>query len=121
MCLSSLTLNGGNPPASARLEEPREGPEAPAGFTKERAQRQKLQKAAQEFEAILLSSWWEAMGKSFPASSESGRESGLDMMQDLSRQAMSVAIAACGGLGIARVLIRQLERSLPGTGWESGK
>jgi len=75
-------------------------------------QHQKLRKAAQEFEAILISSWWEQMRTSFPGSLEADEQPGTDTLTSLGLQAMSGALASKGGLGISQMLVRQLEPSL---------
>lgn len=73
---------------------------------------QKLRNAALEFEAILLSSWWEQMQKSSLTPDESNREPGFDTLQSLGTRAMSLALASRGGLGIAQLMIRQLSPAL---------
>jgi Rod binding domain-containing protein len=73
----------------------------------------KLQRATEEFEAILLSSWWEQMQKSFPAASESEQEPGFDTLRELSYRALAVALASRGGIGVASLMLRQLEPALP--------
>ena len=68
----------------------------------------KLRKSAQEFEAILLQSWLEKMNQSFVGSSES-QDAAHDTVSSLGTQAIASALAARGGIGIARMLLRQLQ------------
>jgi Rod binding domain-containing protein len=68
----------------------------------------KLRKSAQEFEAILLQSWLEKMNQSFVGSSES-QDPAHDTVSSLGTQAIASALAARGGIGIARMLLRQLQ------------
>lgn len=68
----------------------------------------KLGKAAQEFEAILLTSWLEKMNQGFVGSEES-QDPAHDTVSSLGTQAIASALAARGGIGIARMLLRQLQ------------
>jgi Rod binding domain-containing protein len=70
----------------------------------------KLRKSAQEFEAILLQSWLEKMNQSFVGSSES-QDAAHDTVSSLGTQAIASALAARGGIGIARMLLGQLQPS----------
>ena len=71
---------------------------------------QKLKKATEEFESILMTSWWEQMEKTFGGSE--GHEPGHDTIQDMGLRAMTTAMAQAGGFGIARMLYHQLEPEL---------
>ena len=70
----------------------------------------KLRKSAQEFEAILLQSWLEKMNQSFVGASES-QDAAHDTVSSLGTQAIASALAARGGIGIAAMLLRQLQPS----------
>ncbi len=72
----------------------------------------KLTKAAQEFEAILLTSWLEKMNQSFVGSEES-QDPAHDTVSSLGTQAIASALSARGGIGIAGMLLRQLQRAQP--------
>ncbi len=72
----------------------------------------KLRKAAQDFEAILIQTLWRSMKESFASSSEQEQDPARKTLEDLSMQAMSTALAASGGLGIARMLIHSLEPTI---------
>ena len=68
----------------------------------------RLKKSAQEFESILLQSWLEKMNQSFVGSSES-QDAAHDTVSSLGTQAIASALAARGGIGIANMLLRQLQ------------
>src|SRR5208337_3369884 len=70
----------------------------------------KLKKSAQEFESILLQSWLEKMNQSFAGASES-QDAAHDTVSSLGTQAIASALAARGGIGIAAMLLRQLQPS----------
>ena len=72
----------------------------------------KLRKAAQDFEAILIQTLWRSMKESFASPSEQEQDPAHRTLEDLSMQAMSTALAASGGLGIARMLIHSLEPTM---------
>ncbi len=67
----------------------------------------KLVKSAREFEAILLQSWLEKMNQSFVGSTDS-QDAAHDTVSSLGTQAIATALAARGGVGIARMLLRQI-------------
>jgi Rod binding domain-containing protein len=69
------------------------------------SQIQKLKKAAQEFEGVLLSSWLEEMQKSSLAPSGTGQEAGAETLRSLGSQAVGLALAQRGGLGIAQMIV----------------
>jgi len=69
----------------------------------------RLVKAAHEFEAILLQSWMEKMNQSFVGESGS-LDPGHDTMSSLGTQAIAQALSARGGIGIASMILRQIER-----------
>ncbi len=69
----------------------------------------KLVKAAHEFESILLQSWMEKMNKSFLGTEES-QDPAHDTVSSLGTQAIATALSARGGIGIASMILRQLQR-----------
>jgi Rod binding domain-containing protein len=73
----------------------------------------KLAKAAQEFEAILLSQWLEKMQQTF-SSSDEAKDPAHDTLASLGTQAVATALAARGGIGIGTMLLRQLKGSPAG-------
>ena len=64
------------------------------------------------------------MKESFVSSSEEEQDPAHRTLEDLSMQAMSTALAASGGLGIARMLIHAMEPAMDpaqsGTGGDAG-
>jgi Rod binding domain-containing protein len=66
---------------------------------------QKLTKAAQEFEGILLSSLLEEVQKSSLDPSAVGQDAGSETLRSLGTQAVAQAWAQRGGLGIARMIV----------------
>jgi Rod binding domain-containing protein len=71
----------------------------------------KLRKSTQEFEAMLVSSWWQEMQNSFRDPDEEG-EAGSDTLQQIGFQSMATAMAASGGIGLARMVFHHLEPAL---------
>ncbi len=90
---------------ASSIKAPTENPAAASPATQPSS---KLKKAAQEFESILLQSWLEKMNQSFVGASES-QDAAHDTVSSLGTQAIASALAARGGIGIARMLLRQLQ------------
>ena len=70
----------------------------------------RAEKAAQDFEAVLLGSLLESLQKSFAGDSED-RSSGSDNYAVMRTQALASAMSAQGGLGIARMILRQWQQT----------
>ena len=64
----------------------------------------KLKKAAQDFEAILLSGWLEKMQESF-VSPDQGEDPAHSTLASMGTEAVASALAARGGIGIARMIV----------------
>jgi flagellar protein FlgJ len=90
----------------------------PPGKTEQQA---RVYKAAQEFEALLLSSLLSPLEKSF--SSLSGQDSSGDDYHYMGVQALAGALSKSGGIGVADLLARQLLRTevSGGGGGNSGR
>jgi len=74
----------------------------------------KLRKAAAEFEAQLLSSWWTTMKNSGMSGKDEDSDPGKDTLDQLGMHAMSSAVAnGRGGLGIGDMLVRSLLSNHP--------
>jgi Rod binding domain-containing protein len=71
----------------------------------------KLRKSTQEFEAMLVSSWWQEMQNSFHDPDEE-QEAGSDTLQQIGFQSMATAMAASGGIGLARMVFHHLAPAL---------
>jgi hypothetical protein len=74
----------------------------------------KLMKAAQEFEANLLSSWWEEAEKGLHDTMGGEQElgSGFDGMKGMVMHNMATSIVQSGGIGISRMIFHSLEPAL---------
>jgi Rod binding domain-containing protein len=69
-----------------------------------------LAKAAQEFESILLTSWLEKINQGFVGSEES-QDPAHDTVTSLGTQGIASVLATRGGIGITRMLLRQLQNA----------
>ncbi len=72
----------------------------------------RLRKAAAEFEATLVSSWWSAM-KDSGLSGDEDSDPAKDTLDQLGMQALSSAISSGKGLGIGEMLVRSLLETHP--------
>lgn len=79
----------------------------------------KLKKAATEFEAVLLSSWLEKMREGYGLDSKDDSMPGSDSMTSLATQAVAQALAARGGLGIAKLMYERLRPAIARAGGNS--
>jgi Rod binding domain-containing protein len=89
------------------------------------ASQSRLAKAAQEFESLLLSSLLSGSHQGEIASSSDKQDPAGDTVQSLGNQAMAEALSARGGIGIAKMLLHQLQpptvsgaTNVPATGLE---
>ncbi len=76
------------------------------------AARMKAEKAACDFEAILLSSLLEKLQTTFAGTREDD-PSGSGNYAVMGTQALASAMAARGGIGIARMLLQQWQTKVP--------
>ena len=74
-------------------------------------QEQKLHKAAAEFESQLLSSLWKSMKNSF-ADDDDSEDPVSQSLSDWGIDAMSGAVSRAGGMGIAKLIIKDLTQKL---------
>jgi len=70
----------------------------------------KAQKAAQDFESVLLASLLESLQKTFAGSSEDSLVGGSSYAQ-MGTQALAGAMSAQGGIGIAKMILHQWKQS----------
>jgi Rod binding domain-containing protein len=82
----------------------------PALPTTHPAGRVKAEKAAQDFEAVLLSSLLESLQKSF-ADTAGESSAGSDNYAAMGTQALASAMSARGGIGIARMILQQWQQT----------
>ncbi|HWF02784.1 MAG TPA: rod-binding protein [Candidatus Angelobacter sp.] len=76
------------------------------------AQKQKLEKSAQDFEGLLLGTLWKSMGEDMKDSFE-GDSAGSSFL-DMGLQAVGNAMAKNGGIGISRMILKRLEKEPSG-------
>jgi Rod binding domain-containing protein len=98
-------------------------PVRPNTFALERLASQKLQKAAGEFESMLLSSLWKSMKSTFASSDDPSDDSddpGHETLDDMGIQAMSSAVGRAGGLGLGKLILKHLEPMLARSTSEHG-
>ena len=84
---------------------------------------EKLDKAATEFEAILLGQWLNQAEHSFssvPGSDEEHDDPGYSQWQSLGMQELAKSVAEAGGLGIARMIRQHYSRTAAGEGGPEG-
>ena len=74
------------------------------------AGKSKAEKAAQDFEAVLLGSLLENLQKTFAGTSEDG-SAGSSSYARMGTQALASAMSAHGGIGIARLILQQWRQS----------
>ncbi|SRR5229473_1958546 len=71
----------------------------------------KILKAARDFESVLLNSLLRSMQETFSGVPGENKEVGADDYSDIGTQALASALAASGGLGIARMIMKNLART----------
>ena len=72
---------------------------------------QKLEKAAGEFESILLASMWKSMKQSF-GTTDDASDPAHGTLDDWGIEIMSGAVGKAGGLGIGKLILKHLEPQL---------
>lgn len=82
-------------------------------------QQYKIKANAEAFEAILLQHWWASMAQSELGGEE--QDPALATFQSCGMQAVSLAIAHGGGIGIARLLEQALEKKPAEPSLKSGQ
>jgi Rod binding domain-containing protein len=94
---------------------------AAAPFRNGSVPEQKLRKAAQEFEAMLISNFWKAMTDSFENGDEDALDPGHSTFQDMGVQAMARELSRQGGFGLGGLILKHLEPLLqPGSTAKGG-
>jgi Rod binding domain-containing protein len=69
---------------------------------------QKLEKAAQQFESLLLSNLWKSMKTAFGEDDDDSGDPASGALEDWGMEAMSGAVGRAGGLGIGRLIVQHL-------------
>ena len=96
----------------APLPEPQSDPGVQLGTAQtpqNKAGMAKLQKAAQDFEAIMIDSLWGSMKDGSLGSEDDLDDPTSSSMQQLAMQMVSGALAKAGGLGIGKMIVRELQ------------
>jgi len=79
------------------------------------AQNSKIDKAAKDFESILLSNWLQQAEQSFGslpgAEDEEDADVGKEQFQGIATQALGAALTASGGIGIAKMIAKSLHQA----------
>lgn len=78
------------------------------------AERAKLQKAAGEFESILLQTLWKSMKQTFSDPDDQDSDPTLEDFDNFGMQAMAGVVGNSGVLGIKRLILKHLEPTLTG-------
>jgi Rod binding domain-containing protein len=73
---------------------------------------QKLRKAAGEFESMLLANLWKSMKASLASDDDDATDPAHDTLDDWGIQAMSEAVGKNGGLGIGRLILKDLDSKI---------
>jgi len=76
----------------------------------------KIEKAAQDFESVLLGHWLEQAQQSFATvpggdPDEAEADPGQDQFRSIAMQALARSLTKSGGVGMAKMIVRQLEHS----------
>ena len=69
----------------------------------------KNEKAARDFEALLLTPVLDSLQKTFAGDPEDSKTPGASDYRQMGSQALAQAIAARGGIGIAQLVLRHLQ------------
>jgi hypothetical protein len=72
----------------------------------------KLLKATREFEADLITSWWQEAEKDMPDSGGGELGSGMDGLKNVAMNSLAENMVKAGGLGISRMIFHSLEPAL---------
>lgn len=88
--------------------------------------KEKIKKAGQDFESLLMGQWLQQAEDSFgkvPGTDEEEEgdgDAGSGSMQGIAVQSLGQAMAASGGIGIAKMITSQLERTAASAAAVSG-
>jgi Rod binding domain-containing protein len=79
------------------------------------AENSKIEKSAKDFESILLGSWLQQAEQSFaslPGGDDDGdADAGKEQFQGIAMQSLGNSMTAAGGIGIAKMISRQLHKA----------
>ncbi len=74
----------------------------------------KIEKSAKDFESILLGSWLQQAEQSFgsvPGGDDDDADAGKDQFQGMAMQSLGTSMTASGGIGIAKMISKQLHKA----------
>jgi Rod binding domain-containing protein len=75
----------------------------------------KIEKSAKDFESILLGSWLQQAEQSFGSlpggDDEEDADPGKEQFQGIAMQSLGSAMTAAGGIGIAKMISKQLHKA----------
>ncbi len=79
------------------------------------AEDSKIEKSAKDFESILLGSWLQQAEQSFGSlpggDDDEDADAGKDQLQGIAMQSLGSSMTAAGGIGIARMIAKQLHKA----------
>lgn len=82
------------------------------GATSDPTSEAKVQKAAQDFESVLVGQWLEQAEKSFATvpggDPDQKADPGHDQLQSIAMQSLASSLTKSGGLGIASMIVKHL-------------
>jgi Rod binding domain-containing protein len=75
----------------------------------------KIEKSAKDFESILLGNWLQQAEQSFGSlpggDDDDDADSGKDQFMGMAMQSLGVSMTAAGGIGIAKMISKQLHKA----------
>lgn len=75
----------------------------------------KIEKSAKDFESILLGSWLQQAEQSFGSvpggDDDDSADPGKDQFQGIAMQSLGTSMTASGGIGIAKMISKQLHKA----------
>ena len=75
----------------------------------------KIEKSAKDFESILLGSWLQQAEQSFGTvpggDGDDDEDPGKDQFQGMAMQSLGTSMTAAGGIGIAKMISKQLHKA----------
>jgi Rod binding domain-containing protein len=75
----------------------------------------RIEKAAKDFESILLGSWLQKAEESFASlpggDDDEDADAGKEQLQSIAMQSLGASMTAAGGIGIAKMISRQLHKA----------
>jgi Rod binding domain-containing protein len=74
----------------------------------------KIEKSAKDFESILLGSWLQQAEQSFgslPGGDDDDADPGKEQFQGIAMQSLGSSMTAAGGIGIAKMIAKQLHKA----------